>query len=204
MNYPLLNYFKKRNKKNTMKYWAHKTTEVSQGAKIGKGTKIWHNSQVQSGAKIGKNCIIGHNCFIGSRAILGNGVKLESNIDVWALINLEDNVFIGPSAVLTNDPNPRSSFPKHGQWVPTLVKKGASIGANATIVCGITIGECAFIGAGTVVIRDVPDYAIVVGNPARIIGWMCECGKKLEFKMKKTACKCGRGYKKTNDIVEQD
>ncbi|MDA2935726.1 N-acetyltransferase, partial [Patescibacteria group bacterium AH-259-L05] len=167
------------------------------------GTKIWHQCQIQAGADIGKNCMIGHNCFIRPQTKIGNGVKLESNIDIWDFVTLEDNVFVGPSAVFTNDLNPRAAFPKHGDWIPTLVKKGASIGANATIVCGITIGECSFVGAGTVVIRDVPDYAIVVGSPARVIGWMCECGKKLEFKQNKATCECRRTYTKSEDIVKQ-
>jgi len=124
----------------------HPTASVSDRAHIGKGTKIWHNSQIQSGAQIGENCTIGHNCFIGSRAKLGNGVKLESNIDVWDLITVEDYVFVGPSAVFTNDINPRAKYPKKkypqfGKWIPTLVKEGASIGANATIICGITIAN---------------------------------------------------------------
>ena len=128
--------------------------------------------------------MIGHNCFVGARAKLGNGVKLESNVDVWDLVTLEDYVFVGPAAVFTNDMNPRAKYPKkkyphYGKWIPTVVKQGASIAANATIVCGVTIGKNAFVGAGTVVNKDVPDYAIVVGVPGKIIGWMCECGNKL-------------------------
>ncbi len=191
------------------KYWAHPTAEILPQAKIGSGTKIWHNSQVLAGAEIGKNCIIGHNCFIGSRAKLGNGVKLESNIDVWDLVTLEDNVFIGPSAVFTNDLNPRAKYPKkkypkYGQWLPTLIKEGATIGANATIVCGITIGKNAFIGAGAVVTKDIPDYALVIGIPAKQIGWICECGNKLKFKHNKACCKiCKRKYKKNKTTIFQ-
>ena len=179
-------------------FWAHETAEIQKGAKIGKGTKIWNNSQVLKGAEIGENCVIGHNCFIGSRAKLGNGVKLESNIDVWDLVTLEDFVFVGPSAVFTNDKCPRAKYPKkeyprYGKWLPTLIGEGATIGANATILCDISIGKWAFIGAGAVVTEDVPDYAIMVGVPAKIIGFMCECGNKLEFKNKKAVCKiCGR------------
>lgn len=187
-----------------MKYWAHKTAEVSPRAKIGKGTKIWHQCQICDGAEIGKNCVIGHNCFIRPQTKIGNGVKLESNIDIWDFVTLEDNVFVGPSVAFTNDLNPRAAFPKHGDWIPTLVKKGASIGANATIVCGITIGECAFVGAGAVVIRNIPDYAMVVGSPARVIGWMCECGKKLEFKKNKAICSCKRKYIKEKEMVRQE
>ena len=189
------------------KFWAHKTAEIQKGAKIGKGTKSWHNCQLLKGAQIGENCKIGHNCFIGSRAKLGNGVKLESNIDVWDLITLEDYVFVGPSAVFTNDLTPRAKYPKkeypqYGKWLPTLVKTGATIGANATIVCENTIGKWAMVGAGAVVTNDVPDYAIVIGVPAKIIGWVCECGNKLEFKQNKTTCKiCKRKYKKVGNKI---
>lgn len=192
-----------------MNYFKHPTAEVSSKAKIGQGTKIWQNSQILAGAEIGKNCLIGHNCFISSKAKLGNGVKLQSNIDVWDLVTLQDYVFVGPSAVFTNDLNPRAKYPKlkypqYGQWLPTLVKEGASIGANATIVCGVTIGKCAFVGAGTVVTKDIPDYAIVVGVPAKIIGWMCECGQKLKFKNGKASCrKCKRKYQKKGKKVLQ-
>jgi UDP-2-acetamido-3-amino-2,3-dideoxy-glucuronate N-acetyltransferase len=189
-------------------FWAHKTAEVQKGVKIGKGTKIWHHCQILRGAKIGKNCKIGHNCFVSSQAKLGDGVKLESNIDVWDLVTLEDYVFVGPSAVFTNDKTPRSKYPKkkfpqYGEWLPTLVKKGATIGANATILSNITIGKWAFVGAGAVVTKDIPDYAIVVGVPARISGWACECGNKLEFKKDRAVCKvCNRKYQKKENIVK--
>lgn len=189
--------------------WIHKTAEVQKGAKIGKGTKIWQNCQVLKGAQVGENCIIGHNCFVGSKAKLGKGVKLESNIDVWDLVTLEDYVFVGPSAVFVNDFNPRAKypklkFPKYGKWLPTLVKEGATIGANATILCGNIIGKWAMVGAGAVITENVPDYAIVAGVPAKIIGWMCECGNKLEFKTGKAICKiCKRKYKKIRNKVSQ-
>jgi len=175
------------------KFWAHQTAEVSDKAKIGLGTKIWQNSQVLPNAQIGKDCVIGHNCFIGSKVKLGKGIKLESNIDIWDLVTLQDHVFVGPSAVFTNDPNPRAKYPKlkypeYGKRLPTLVKHGASIGANATIVCGNTIGRWAMIGAGAVVVKDVPDYALVVGVPAKFAGWMCQCGNRLEFKNNKAVC----------------
>jgi len=192
-----------------MNHWSHKTAEVSSQAKIGAGTKIWHNSQVMANAQIGKNCIIGHNCLISSGAKLGNGVKLESNIDVWDLVTLGDYVFVGPSVVFTNDPNPRAKYPKkdypqYGKWLPTLVKEGTSIGANATIICGITIGKNAFIGAGSVVNKNVPDYALMVGVPAKQIGWICECGNKIEFNANKTECPiCKRKYIKENDVVKE-
>jgi len=188
-------------------FWSHKTAEIQEGAKIGEGTKIWHHCQVLKGAQIGENCKIGHNCFIGSRAKLGRGVKLESNIDVWDLVTLEDWTFVGPSVVFTNDLTPRAKYPKkqypqYGKWLPTLVEEGASIGANATILCNLTIGKWAFVGAGAVVTKDVPDYTIVAGVPAKIIGWACECGNKIEFKNKKTTCRvCKRKYQKEGNKV---
>ena len=190
-------------------FWAHKTAEIEKGARIGKGTKIWHNCQVLKGAQIGENCKIGHNCFIGSRAKLGNGVKLESNVDVWDLITLGNYVFVGPSAVFTNDINPRAKYPKknfpqYGKWFPTSVKRGATLGANCTIICGHTIGEWALIGAGAVVANDIPAYAIAYGVPAKVSDWVCECGNKLEFKNGKAICKiCKRKYKKVGNKMGQ-
>ncbi|MBA7621036.1 Inositol 2-dehydrogenase/D-chiro-inositol 3-dehydrogenase [subsurface metagenome] len=194
--------------KQSRPFYVHESAFIGENCNIGKGTKIWHNSQIQSGAQIGENCIIGHNCFVGSQAKLGNGVKLECNIDVWDLVTFEDYVFVGPSAVFTNDINPRAKYPKkkfpeYGKWIPTLVKEGTSIGANATIVCGITIGKCTMIGAGAVVTKNVPDYAIVAGVPAEIIGYICECGTKLVFKNNKAKCpKCARKYRMLNGNVE--
>lgn len=185
----------------------HPSASVAEDCAIGKGTKIWHYSQIQPGAQLGERCIIGHNCFIGSRSKLGNGVKLESNIDVWDLVTLEDYVFVGPSAVFTNDINPRAKYPKmkypqYGKWIPTLVKEGATIGANATIICGVTIGKYAFVGAGAVVKENIPDYAVVVGVPAKIVGWMCECGGKLEFYETMASCsQCSSVYRKENGRV---
>ncbi|MFH0740180.1 MAG: aminotransferase class V-fold PLP-dependent enzyme [bacterium] len=191
-------------------FWVHETAQVEEGAFIGLGSKVWNNSQVKKGAVVGKNCVIGHNCFVNFGAKLGDGVKLESNIDVWELVELEDYVFVGPSAVFTNDPNPRakypkSKFPEYGKWRPTLIKKGASLGANCTIVCGNTVGVCAFVGAGSVVTHNVPDYAIVAGNPAKIIGWMCECGNKLNFenKAEDTCLVCAKRYQKVEEKVSQ-
>ncbi len=186
----------------------HHTAAVGKECRIGTGTKIWHNAQILSGATLGKYCTIGHNCMVGSHAKIGDYVKLESNVDVWDLVTLEDYVFVGPSAVFTNDRNPRSRYPKkdyphYGDWVPTLVKEGASIGANATIVCGVTIGRWAFVGAGAVVTKDVPDYAIVAGVPAKMLGWMCECGNKLAFKNGGARCpKCLRAYERENKHIK--
>ena len=189
------------------KYKAHKTVEIEEGADIGEGTIIWNNSQIKKGAHVGKNCTIGHSCFIDSKATIGDGVKLESNIDVWDGVTLEDYVFVGPSVVFTNDFNPRAKYPKkeypqYGSWKPTLVKEGTTIGANSTIVCGVTIGKNAFIGAGAVVIDDVPDYALVVGVPAKRIGWTCECGNRINFKNEEGKCSvCKREYVKRVDKV---
>ncbi|MCX6741153.1 MAG: DapH/DapD/GlmU-related protein [Candidatus Parcubacteria bacterium] len=191
------------------KFWHHKTAEIASGAKIGPRTMIWHNSQVQKDAIVGKNCILGHNCFVASGARLGNNVKLESNIDVWDLINLENYVFVGPSVVFTNDLTPRAKYPKvkynkYGHWLPTTIKEGASIGANATIICGNTVGRWAMVGAGAVVSRDVADYAIVVGVPAKAIGWVCECGNKLNFKKGLAKCSfCRKEYKIKNNQVKK-
>lgn len=191
------------------KFWSHKTTKIQKGAKIGEGTKIWQNSQVLKGAQIGENCVIGHNCLISSKAKLGKGVKVESNTDIWDYVTLEDYVFVGPSAVFTNDKSPRakypkSKFPQYGKWLPTLIEEGSTIGANSTIVCGNTIGKWAMIGAGAVVVDNIPDFALVVGAPAKIIGWMCECGNKLEFRKGKANCKiCKRKYQKKNNKVSQ-
>lgn len=196
-------------------YWPHKTAEIQRGAEIGAGTKIWHNSQVIGGAQIGKNCIIGHNCLIAGKAKLGNGVKIESNTDVWDFVELKDYVFVGPSAVFTNDSNPRAKYPKkdyphYGKWKSTVIEEGASIGANATIVCGNKIGKWAFIGAGSVVTKDIPNYALVVGVPGKVIGWVCECGNKLCFKSRISANKktnereCAKCHVCKNEYVKQD
>lgn len=178
----------------------HPTADVSPEASVGAGTKIHRHSQVLAGAKIGARCGIGHNCTVFGKAVLGEGVKIEANVDVWDLVTLEDFVFVGPSAVFTNDLCPRAKYPKrdfpqYGAWKPTLVKAGASIGANATIVCGTTIGKNAFIGCGAVVTKDVPDYALVKGVPAKQTGWMCECGGRLIFEDTATRCgACERAY----------
>ncbi|MFA5095661.1 MAG: acyltransferase [Candidatus Paceibacterota bacterium] len=191
------------------KNWSHKTAEIQKGAKIGKGTKVWHNSQALKGAQIGESCTIGHNCLISSRAKLGKGVKIESNTDVWDYVVLEDYVFVGPSTVFTNDKNPRAKYPKskypqYGKWLPTLVREGATIGANATVVCGHTIGKWALIGAGAVVADDIPDHAIAVGVPAKVVAWACECGNKLKFVGGKAVCKiCKRKYQKKGNKVNQ-
>lgn len=184
------------------KYWAHKTSEISPEAKIGEGTKIWHNCQILPGARIGNDCVIGHNCFVGSNAEIGNGSKLGSNVDVWDMVKLEEYVFVGPGAVFTHTNSrakyPKKKYPQYGKWEPILVKIGATIGANATIIQGSIIGEWAFVGAGAVVKGAVLDYAVVVGVPARQIGWMCECGNSLVFKNNNSVCEtCLREYAKS-------
>ena len=189
---------------NTKKsdYYAHPTAVIDEGAEIGKGTKIWHFSHIMKGAKIGENCIIGQNVYIDKKAVVGNKVKIQNNVSVYDNVILEDEVFCGPSCVFTNVINPRSHIERKSEYKTTLVKRRATIGANATIVCGHTIGEGAFIGAGAVVTKDIPDYALAVGNPARIVGYMCECGIKLEFKDNKATCKaCGLKYVMQNGKV---
>jgi UDP-2-acetamido-3-amino-2,3-dideoxy-glucuronate N-acetyltransferase len=162
-------------------FYAHPTAIVDEGCEIGQGTKIWHFSHIMPNCKIGENCNIGQNVVISPEVVLGKNVKVQNNVSIYTGVVCEDDVFLGPSMVFTNVTNPRSAVNRRGQYARTTVKKGASIGANATIVCGHDIGEFAFIGAGAVVTKDVPAYALVVGNPARQMGWMSEYGHKLEF-----------------------
>jgi UDP-2-acetamido-3-amino-2,3-dideoxy-glucuronate N-acetyltransferase len=186
----------------TKKYFVHETAYIDQDVKIGDGTSIWHFSHVLGGSIIGRNCKIGQNVVIGPKAIIGNGCKIQNNISIYEGVTLEDSVFCGPSCVFTNVFNPRSEILRMGEIRHTLLKKGASIGANSTIVCGNTIGKYAFVGAGSVVTKDVPDYALIYGNPAVIHGWICECGVKLEVKDDAAVCKeCKKEYKKENNEV---
>ncbi len=164
-----------------MGYFAHESAFVDEGCSIGEGTKIWHFSHIMSNCTLGENCNIGQNVVISPEVILGKNVKVQNNVSIYTGVICEDDVFIGPSMVFTNVLNPRSGVNRRGQYSKTVVKKGASIGANATIVCGHDIGEYAFIGAGSVVTKHVPAYALVVGNPARQIGWMSEYGHRLNF-----------------------
>jgi UDP-2-acetamido-3-amino-2,3-dideoxy-glucuronate N-acetyltransferase len=160
-------------------FFVHQSCYVDDGCEIGAGTKIWHFSHVMSGARIGQRCNIGQNVVISPQVTLGDNVRIQNNVSVYTGVTLEDDVFCGPSMVFTNVINPRSHVSRKDEYRPTLVKRGASLGANSTIVCGHTIGRYAFVGAGAVVTKDVPDYALIVGNPGRIVGWMCECGVKL-------------------------
>ena len=170
-------------------YFKHETAIVDEDAKIGKNTKIWHFSHVMSKAIIGEKCTLGQNVFVQDNAKIGNNVKIQNNVSVYRGVTLEDNVFCGPSMVFTNVKVPKSAFPTNdSEYLNTLVKRGVSIGANATIVCGIVIGKHAFIGAGTVVTKDVPDYAIIIGVPGKLFGWMCECGAKLSNTLACTNC----------------
>ncbi|MFM2326214.1 MAG: hypothetical protein RIR31_416 [Bacteroidota bacterium] len=162
-------------------FFAHATAIIDEGALIGEGTKIWHFSHVMNGAVIGNNCNLGQNVVVSPKVILGNNVRVQNNVSIYEGVICEDDVFLGPSMVLTNVINPRSAVSRKNEFKTTLIKKGASIGANATIVCGNTIGNFAFIGAGTVVTKDVPDYALIIGNPGRQTGWMSEYGQKLQF-----------------------
>jgi UDP-2-acetamido-3-amino-2,3-dideoxy-glucuronate N-acetyltransferase len=164
-----------------MDYYAHETAIIDEGCNIGKGTKIWHFSHVMPNCTLGENCNIGQNVVVSPDVILGNNVKVQNNVSLYTGVICEDDVFLGPSMVFTNVVNPRSGVNRRGQYSKTTVKKGASIGANATIVCGHDIGEYAFIGAGAVVTKHVPNYALMVGNPARQIGWMSEYGHRLNF-----------------------
>lgn len=188
-------------------YYVNEHAVVDDNVEIGEGTKIWHFTHVQSGSKIGRKCILGQNVNIGNNVTIGNFVKIQNNVSVYEGVELEDYVFCGPSMVFTNILNPRSKYPQVGAefYIKTLVKEGASLGANSTIVCGVTIGRFAFVGAGTVVTKDVPDFALVVGNPSKIKGWYSEAGKKLIFDENGTAfCeKSGKKYKLENNIVKE-
>lgn len=182
-------------------YFLHESSYVDEGATIATGTKIWHFSHIMAGAKIGSKCSIGQNVNVGGKAIIGNGVKLQNNISVYDDVEIEDDVFCGPSMVFTNVVNPRAFVERKHEYKRTLVKKGASIGANATIVCGITLGNYCFIGAGSVVTRDVPSYALAYGSPAKVHGWICMCGIKLNNNL--VCPECGKKYYKGKEGLEE-
>jgi UDP-2-acetamido-3-amino-2,3-dideoxy-glucuronate N-acetyltransferase len=186
-------------------FFVHETSHIDEGAQIGKGTKIWHFSHVLKGARIGENCSIGQNVVIGPDATVGNGCKIQNNVSIYKGVTLEDEVFCGPSMVFTNVYNPRAHIRRMEEIRPTYVKKGTSLGANCTIVCGHVIGSYAFVGAGAVVIEDVPDYALMLGNPARRKGWMCSCGVSLIFNGNRAICQaCGATYGKIGDGIVRE
>ena len=182
----------------------HPTAIVDDGARVGEGSRIWHWAHVSGGAVIGRNCSLGQNVYVGNRVVIGNGVKIQNNVSVYDNVALEDDVFCGPSMVFTNVYNPRSAVERKSEYRDTLVRHGATLGANCTIVCGVTVGRYAFVGAGAVVNRDVPDHALVVGVPARQIGWMSRFGEQLELPLTGEArARCahtGDVYELTNGV----
>lgn len=173
------------------KFFVHPSSYIDDNVSVGDGTKIWHFCHVQTGASIGRNCTLGQNVYVGNNVKIGNGVRIQNNVSVYEGVEIEDNVFCGPSCVFTNVTTPRAHFPAHCAYVKTLIREGASLGANCTIICGHTIGRSALIAAGAVVTNDVSDYALMAGMPARQAGWVCECGRPLD---KTLQCPCGHTY----------
>ena len=188
-------------------YFVHESSYVDEPCTIGEGTRIWHFSHVMKNSEIGRNCNIGQNVVVSPGCVIGNNVKIQNNVSVYTGVILEDDVFCGPSMVFTNVINPRSHVERKDEYKQTLVKKGATIGANATIVCGNSLGQFAFVGAGAVVTRDVPDFAVVYGAPAKVQGWACSCGIKLDFpagaETASASCSCGLSYRKENNRVSR-
>lgn len=183
----------------------HPSAIVDEGAQIGKGSRIWHFCHVMAGSRIGEDCVLGQNVFVAPGVQVGNGVKIQNNVSLYDGVVLEDHVFCGPSMVFTNVLNPRSEIERKTEFQPTPVGKGATLGANCTIVCGHSIGRYAFVGAGAVVVRDVPDHALVVGNPARQIGWICACGTRLDEGAGSFSCPaCGAGYRRVDRGLARD
>ena len=183
-------------------YFVHESSYVDEGARIGSGTKVWHFSHVMPGAVIGERCNLGQNVVVMPGVVIGNNVKIQNNVSVYEGVVLEDDVFCGPSCVFTNVVNPRSHVSRKSEYARTLVRRGASIGANATVVCGATIGEFAFIGAGAVVRGDVPAFALMLGVPARRAGWMCRCGVRLEAAFGRAVCRaCGTRYQEEDGVL---
>jgi UDP-2-acetamido-3-amino-2,3-dideoxy-glucuronate N-acetyltransferase len=191
------------------KYFAHESACIDEGAEIGAGTKIWHFCHIMPGSRLGKNCNLGQNVVVSPRCIVGNNVKIQNNVSIYTGVILEDDVFCGPSMVFTNVINPRSHVERKDEYRQTLVKQGATIGANATIICGTTLGRFCFIGAGAVVTSDVPDFALIVGNPGRLRGFMCRCGDKLPIRPGDDdtpgveCASCGTRYRKADGKVEE-
>jgi UDP-2-acetamido-3-amino-2,3-dideoxy-glucuronate N-acetyltransferase len=189
----------------TKNFFAHETAVIDEGAMIGEGTNIWHFSHIMKDCRIGSNCNIGQNVFIANDVVIGNNVKVQNNVSLYSGVICEDDVFLGPSCVFTNVINPRSAISRKHEFKKTRIKKGATVGANATILCGIVIYDFAFVGAGAVVTKNVPAYAIVVGNPAKQIGWMSEHGNKLQFNKEGIAVcnESGENYQLKNNVVEK-
>ncbi len=180
--------------------FVHESSYVDDGAEVGSGTKVWHFSHVMAGAKVGERCVIGQNVNIGSGAVLGSNVKVQNNVSIYDDVEIEDDVFCGPSMVFTNVLTPRAHVSRKSEYGRTLVRRGATLGANCTVVCGNQIGRYAMVGAGAVVTRDVADYALVVGNPARGIGWVCNCGERIVFDAGAAACaRCGKKYRQKSE-----
>ena len=187
-----------------LNYFVHESSYVDDGAVIGNGTKIWHFSHVMPGAVIGDRCNLGQNVVVMPGTKIGSNVKVQNNVSIYEGVELEDDVFCGPSCVFTNVMNPRSHVPRKNEYRRTLVKRGGSIGANATIVCGVTLGEYAFIGAGAVVTADVPAYGLMVGVPARRVGWMCQCGERVHPSAGRAVCGvCGATYEESGGALRQ-
>ena len=196
-----------KNKKKNVKFFVHKTSCIDENVVIGEGTKIWHFSHVLKDSEIGKNCIIGQNVMIGPHVKIAEGCKIQNNVSVYKDVTLEEGVFCGPSCVFTNVFTPRAFIDRKNEFLPTRVKRGATIGANATIICGVSIGRYALIGAGAVVNKDVCDYALAVGVPARQIGWVCKCGvtlKNLANNMRSKCKNCGSSYKLEGSVLKPE
>lgn len=184
-----------------MDFFVHPSSYIDDNVEIGQGTRIWYFCHIQSGARIGSNCSLGQNVNVGNDVRIGNGVRIQNNVSIYEGVEIEDNVFCGPSCVFTNVTNPRAHFPVNGVYAKTVIKEGASLGANCTIICGHMVGRSALIAAGAVVTSDVKDYALMAGVPARQIGWVCECGKRLDDSLK---CVCGRKYQLVVDKLVQE
>ncbi len=187
-------------------YFVHESSYIDEGAIIGEGTKIWHFCHIMSRAHIGERCNIGQNVLVSPDVTIGNNVKIQNNVSLYTGVIVEDDAFLGPSMVFTNVTNPRSHVNRKNEYKTTLVRRGASIGANATVMCGVTLGCYSFVGAGSVVTHDVPDYALVYGSPARVHGWMCQCGEQLSFTeqdgVERAICQsCGDAYRKQGQVV---
>lgn len=186
-------------------YFAHESSFIDDGVEIGEGTKIWHFCHIQKGARIGAYCSLGQNVNVSNNVHIGNGCKLQNNVSLYEGVELENDVFCGPSCVFTNDLTPRAKYPKgHENYKKTLIREGASIGANATIVCGHTVGRWAMVGAGAVVVSDVPEYTLMLGVPAKPAGYVCKCGGRMSFENGKAVCAvCGRNYRKNEEKIEE-